>query len=96
MLDKFLSIPGRLILDTCILNQLQEFESHLMSIPDFCKDPFDRLLMIQYKMGNCDAFLTTDRNTIWRHRNWLETEDIQVLCPSEFWELLQPFAKLWW
>jgi hypothetical protein len=75
--------------------ELQEFERHLLTIPDFRRDPLDRLLLIQYKMGNCDAFLTLDYNTIWRHKEWLSEHGIRVLRPSELWEILKPWAALW-
>jgi len=78
-----------------LTEELQELESRLMSNPDFRRDPFDRLLLIQYKMGNCDAFLTVDRNTIWRHKDWLVDEGIKILCPSDFWSTLKPYAALW-
>jgi|GEM_PF-1379683 hypothetical protein len=78
-----------------LTTELQALESRLMNNPDFRRDPFDRLLIIQYKMGNCDAFLTTDRNTIWRHRDWLLEEGIKVLSPSDFWAVLKPYANLW-
>lgn len=79
-----------------LTEELQELESRLMKNPDFRRDPFDRFLLIQYKMGNCDAFLTVDRNTIWCHKNWLLNEDIKVLTPSEFWIMLKPYAALWY
>jgi hypothetical protein len=79
-----------------LTKELQELESHLMNIPDFRRDPFDRLLLIQYKMGNCDAFLTVDRNTIWRHRDRLLNEGIKVLSPTDFWAALKPYAALWY
>jgi hypothetical protein len=75
--------------------ELQAFESALLEIPDFRRDPFDRVLLIQYKMGDCDAFLTTDRDTIWRHRVILRELGVCVLTPSEYWELLRPWAALW-
>ena len=34
-----------------LTEELQELESRLMSIPDFRRDPLDRLLLIQYKWG---------------------------------------------
>jgi len=74
---------------------LQELESRLMQIPDFRRDPFDRLLLVQYRMGNCDAFLTTDERTICRHKDELSALGINVLRPSEFWERLKPWAALW-
>ena len=75
--------------------ELQAFEAALLEIPDFRRDPFDRLLLIQYRMGDCDAFLTTDRATIWRHRAALHDLNVCVLTPSEYWELLRPWAGLW-
>ena len=76
--------------------ELQEFEQHLLTIPDFRRDPFDRLLLVQYKMGNCDAFLTLDCNTICRHKDWLSAQGIRVLRPSEFLEILKPWATIWY
>jgi hypothetical protein len=76
--------------------ELQAFEATLLEIPDFRRDPFDRLLLIQYKMGACDAFLTTDRNTIWRHRMILRELGVSVLTPLEYWEVLRPWAALWY
>lgn len=76
--------------------ELQELERRLLEIPDFSRDPLDRLLLIQYKMANCDAFLTLDCNTIWRHRERLWTYGIKVLRPSEFWEILKPWAAIWY
>ena len=75
--------------------ELQAFEASLMAIPDLRRDPFDRLLLVQYRMGNCDAFLTTDRLTIWRHRDALSALGVQVLTPAEYWSLLSPWAELW-
>jgi hypothetical protein len=76
--------------------ELQEFERDLPTIPDFRRDPLDRLLLVQYKMGNCDAFLTLDCNTIWGHKEWLSAQEINVLRPSEFWRILKPWAALWY
>jgi hypothetical protein len=76
--------------------ELQELERRLLAMSDFRRDPLDRLLLIQYKMGNCDAFLTLDCNTIWRHREWLSAQGIRVLRPSEFWDILKPWAALWY
>jgi hypothetical protein len=75
--------------------KLQDFETQLMQIADFRRDPFDRLLLVQYVMGACDAFLTTDRDTIWRHRDELAKLDVRVLRPTDYWTLLRPWAALW-
>ncbi len=79
-----------------LTGDLQDLESSLIQIPDFRRDPFDRLLLLQYRMANCDAFLTMDRDTIWCHRAELARLDIRILTPSEFWELLKPWATLWY
>ncbi|MBZ5529775.1 MAG: hypothetical protein LAN71_18010 [Acidobacteriia bacterium] len=61
--------------------ELQELESRLMEIPDFQRDPLDRLLLLQSKMANSDAFLTVDKHTIWRNREALDSLKLRVLCP---------------
>ncbi len=75
--------------------ELRELEDELMKIADLRRDPFDRLLLLQYRMGNCDAFLTTDMDTIGRHKARLSRLGFRVLRPSEFWTLLKPWANLW-
>ncbi len=75
--------------------ELQKVEEELMRIADLRRDPFDRLLLLQYRMGSCDAFLTTDVDTLVRHRSRLLRLGFRVLRPSEFWTLLKPWAKLW-
>jgi hypothetical protein len=78
-----------------LCEELQSLEANLMKISDFRRDPFDRLLLVQYRMGNCDAFMTLDQNTIWRHREELKDLGILVLRPTEFWDKLKPWAALW-
>ncbi len=78
-----------------LTQELQNFEGLLMGIKDLRRDPFDRLLLLQYRMGNCDAFITEDKNTIWTHRDELLGMGIRVLSPSEFWEEVKPWAGLW-
>lgn len=75
--------------------EAQDLERKLMTIGDFARDPIDRLLLVQYQLAGCDAFLTTDRNTIWKHRESLKRLDIRVLSPEEYWTLLRPWAALW-
>lgn len=77
-------------------DDLQALEGRLMKIRDFKRDPIDRLLLIQYKMGACDAFLTMDRGSILRHKNELQQEGIRVITPSDFWSLLKLYANIWY
>lgn len=75
--------------------ELQRFEKDLLEIADFRRDPVDRLLLIQHRMGGCDAFITLDKATIWRHRETLAGMGVRVLTPSEHWRLVKPWAGLW-
>lgn len=67
-----------------LTKELQAVEDQLRAIPDFRRDPFDRLLLLQYRMASCEAILTTDEHTIWRNRDRLRALGITVLKPSEF------------
>lgn len=76
--------------------ELQGTESELMAIPDLKRDPVDRLLLLEYKMANCDAFMTNDRNTIWRHREQLlANHGIRVVIPDDYLTIIKPFLGLW-
>lgn len=75
---------------------LQTLESKLLEIPDFKRDPLDRLLLVQYKMANCDAFMTTDQNTILRHRDCLLTDHgIRVVTPVDYMRIIEPWLAIW-
>ena len=76
--------------------ELQDFEAELMKISDFRRDPLDRLLVMQCRMGACEAFMTVDKNTIWKHRDRLSELGVNVITPSEFWEILKPWAAIWY
>ena len=78
-----------------LTSELSDLEEKLREIPDLRRNPYDRLLLLETHMANCDAFLTTDYKTILRHRKQLQELGIYVLLPSEFWELLKPWAGLW-
>lgn len=75
--------------------ELLQVEQHLMEIPDLRRNPYDRLLLLETLLANCDAFLTTDERTILRHQSKLLDLGIRVMRPSEFWRLLEPWAPLW-
>lgn len=76
-------------------SELSELEGELREIPDLCRNPYDRLLLLETRIANCDAFLTIDIKTILRHKKKIQELGIRVLLPSEFWNLLKPFAGLW-
>ncbi len=73
--------------------ELQAFESRVMAIPDFRRDPIDRLLLVQYRMADCDIFLTKDSNTILRHRKRLRALGVRVLRPAELLGILGESAS---
>lgn len=75
--------------------ELQELESRLMQIPDLRRDPLDRLLIIESRMARCDALLTMDRRTLWRHRERIAAEGINVITPRQLMDTLEPFVGLW-
>lgn len=74
--------------------ELQAVEQALLQISDFRRDPFDRLLLIHSLMANCDAFLTFDRNSLWRHREALAKLGITVVVPTEYHAMVAPYAAL--
>lgn len=74
---------------------LVEIENHLLKITDFKRSPYDRLLLLETGLANCDAFLTIDKRTILKHREFLSEIGIKVITPLEFWDELKPFAALW-
>jgi len=54
----------------------------------FLPDAKDRRLLAEAVLERCDAFLTTDRRTIWRHREALKRLGLRVLRPSEMWHAI--------
>lgn len=67
-----------------------EQAQYVVSKVDFLPDISDRWLVVDALAYRCDAFLTCDRHSIWRHRNKLERLlNIRVLTPSVYWELLR-------
>jgi len=65
-----------------------------MTVLDFHRETLDWLLLVQYRIGNYNPFLTTDSDTIWCHREWLTPRGVRVLCSAEFCETIRPRAAL--
>lgn len=57
-------------------------------------DEPDRKLIAEAVVVECDIFLTVDRRSIWRHRDKVKIEALQILRPSELWSELGPWAAL--
>ena len=54
----------------------------------------DRLLLQDALVLECDAFLTIDRKLVKNAKHLLARTGIEVLLLSKFWEILQPWARL--
>lgn len=72
----------------------QHLEAELMRIVDLRRDPMDRLLVVHTRMANCDVLLTRDRNSLWKHREALAGLGIRVVVPSEYLDMIEPWAGL--
>jgi hypothetical protein len=56
----------------------------------------DKLLLRDALALECHAFLTLDRKLAKNAPNLQASLGIRVLLPTEHWELLRPWAALWW
>ncbi len=63
---------------------------------DTLPDLADRILVVDAIVYRCDVFCTRDRRTIIKHRDDLSSVGIPILTPSEWWEMIKPYAALWW
>ena len=64
-------------------------------LSDFLPDKLDRLLIGEYKRTSCQAFITMDYKTILKFALRLRNEHINVLSPSDWWTILEPWWALW-
>lgn len=55
----------------------------------------DRVLICDAVVYRCDAFCTRDWSTILRHRGELKELQLQILTPTEWWELIRTWGELW-
>jgi len=55
----------------------------------------DRLLVCDAIVYGCDAFITRDWRTVLSRRASLSHLPIRILAPSEWWEIVRPWAGLW-
>jgi hypothetical protein len=67
-------------------------DSHFMvHLPDIN----DRDLISHAIASGCDVFCTRDRRTIHEKRDTLQALPIRILTPSEWWQQIRPWARLW-
>ncbi len=55
----------------------------------------DRMLICDSIVYRCDCFCTRDWKTILKYRDTLSTLPIKIITPTEWWNLIQPYAGLW-
>jgi hypothetical protein len=56
----------------------------------------DKRLLQDALALECHAFLTLDRKLVKNAPHLEATVGISVSLPTEYWELLRPWAALWW
>ena len=64
-------------------------------ILDPLPDIEDRILICDAIVYRCDCFCTRDWRTILKYRTYLKSLPIKIITPSEWWDLIKPYARLW-
>ena len=64
-------------------------------ILDILPDIEDRILVCDAIVYRCDCFCTRDWKTILKYREHLKSLPIRIITPSEWWNLIRPYAGLW-
>jgi len=64
-------------------------------ILDILPDIEDRMLICDAVVYRCDCFCTRDWQTLLKHRHHLTSLPIKIITPTEWWNLIKPFAGLW-
>jgi hypothetical protein len=64
---------------------------YLTCLPDVA----DRILLCDALVYRCELFCTRDWSTILEHRSDLAGLPIEIVTPSEWWSLIQPYAHVW-
>ena len=64
-------------------------------ILDPLPDLEDRILLSDAIVYRCDCFCTRDWKTILKFRDILLELPIKIVTPTEWWELIEPYASIW-
>jgi hypothetical protein len=64
-------------------------------ILDVLPDIEDRLLICDAIIYKCDCFCTRDWKTILRNRSHLKSLPVDIITPTEWWDMIEPYARLW-
>ena len=62
---------------------------------DTLPDIEDRILICDAVVYKCDCFCTRDYRTILKHREDMTSLPIKIVTPTEWWNLIKPYASLW-
>ena len=62
---------------------------------DVLPDLEDRMLLCDAIIYRCECFCTRDWRTILKYRGQLKSLPIKIIRPSEWWNLIKPYAGLW-
>ena len=63
---------------------------------DVLPDLSDRVLVIDAVLYGCELFCTRDWSTILKHRAELAGLPVQIVTPKEWWDMIKPWADLWY
>ena len=58
-------------------------------------DRSDRELVAHAIALDCDTFCTCDRRTIYGRRHLLRRIPLRIMTPSDWWQHIRPWARLW-
>lgn len=64
-------------------------------ILEILPDLEDRILICDAIVYRCDCFCTRDWKSILRHRDNLGTLPLRIVTPTDWWMLIEPYARLW-
>jgi len=64
-------------------------------ILDVLPDIEDRMLICDAVAYRCDCFCTRDWQTLLKYREYLVSLPVKILTPTEWWNLIRPYAALW-
>jgi hypothetical protein len=62
---------------------------------DALPDLADRVLLCDAVVYRCELFCTRDWSTILKHRSELKELPLEIVTPAEWWQKIQPYARLW-
>lgn len=73
----------------------QKIELLSCGILDVLPDMEDRILICDAIVYRCECFCTRDWKTILKYRTYLTSLPLRIVTPTEWWGLIEPYARLW-